>query len=192
MRSKLSRRKFLKGSVAGSVAVGCGILTQSGAARPSSTSSSTPALVSLHEQSPLLRAAMDEIIPASDGMPSASQAGGVEYLERLVRENPGIGEQLSLSLEKLDATAEENFHAKFVSLGHDERVKALAELEMRAAPLFAAFRDFVYEAYYTQPKVWKLIGYEFYPTNGAGPHMKPFDAAALAEVRKKPKYYREA
>ena len=43
-----------------------------------------------------------------------------------------------------------------------------------------------------QPQIWKLIGYEFYPTDHQGPHMKPFDESVLAEVMKKPKFYREA
>jgi hypothetical protein len=57
--------------------------------------------------------------------------------------------------------------------------------------LFKVLRDFTYEAYYLQPKVWKLIGYEFHPTNERGPSMKPFDESALGEVRKRPRYYRE-
>ena len=54
-----------------------------------------------------------------------------------------------------------------------------------------ALRDLVYEAYYTQPRVWKLIGYEFNPTNEAGPHLKPFDESVLAQVKKMPRRYRE-
>jgi hypothetical protein len=72
-------------------------------------------------------------------------------------------------------------------------VDALKRLERRPpAELFATLRDFTYEAYYTRPKVWKLIGYEFYPTNQSGPRMEPFDEAVLAQVRKMPRLYREA
>jgi hypothetical protein len=65
-------------------------------------------------------------------------------------------------------------------------------LEKRTAPkCFSTLRDSVYEAYYIQPQVWKLIDYEFYPTDQPGPRMKPFDEAVLAQVRKLPKLYRE-
>lgn len=40
-----------------------------------------------------LAAAMDEIIPAADGMPAASQVGGVDYLERVVPSVEGLLDQ---------------------------------------------------------------------------------------------------
>ena len=57
---------------------------------------------------------------------------------------------------------------------------------------FAVLRDFVYEAYYTQPQVWKLIDYQFHATDHEGPRMKPFDEAVIAKVRTKPVYFRKA
>ena len=70
-------------------------------------------------------------------------------------------------------------------------MQSLRALERDKPDTFAVLRDYVYEAYYTRPAVWKLIGYEFYPTNQAGPRVKPFDESALTQVRKKPRYYRE-
>ena len=62
----------------------------------------------------------------------------------------------------------------------------------RAMPeVFAKLRDLVYESYYTQPSVWKLIGYELHPTNESGPNMSPFDDSVLAKVAKMRKLYRE-
>ncbi len=140
----------------------------------------------------LLRAVMDEIIPAGDNMPAASEVGGVEYLDRLARENRDIYKALASSLSELEELSRKGFKKSFVSLSRSARVKVLTQLEKEGAPdSFNALRDFVYEAYYTQPKVWESLGYEFYPTNEAGPDMKPFDAAVLAQVRKKSKLYRE-
>lgn len=135
---------------------------------------------------------MDEIIPASDGMPAASQAGCVEYLDRLVRRSATIKEELRRSLAALEAASAERFRRSFLRLSRRQRVEVLTALETRAAPdSFDVLRDYIYEAYYTRPRVWKLIGYEFYPTNESGPGMKPFDEAVLAQVRNKPTFYRK-
>jgi len=125
-----------------------------------------------------LRAVMDEIIPRQGNMPSASEAGGVEYFISLCRAEPIAAANILAALSGLGSSS--------------STLEALKQLETEKPGEFAILRDFVYEAYYTQPQVWKLIGYEFYPTDHKGPHMKPFDEAVLAQVRTKPKYYREA
>lgn len=193
MKRPWTRRKFLKASLQGSIAVGSGSIAGLTAApvrdelpkrKPFSAGLSP-------KQLGVLRAAMDEIIPASDEMPAASQIGGVEYLDQLCRRSIGIRKDLDDSLAALDSLSQKKLDKHFPSLSHLERVEALQELEKAAPESFSSLRDAVYEAYYLQPRVWKLIDYEFYPTNQAGPHMKPFDEAALSKVRKLPKSYRE-
>ncbi len=195
MRKKWTRRKFLETGLKGSIVVGGG-----------ATGVFSPVKARAHpqEQKPsasgldahvreLLRATMDEIIPASDGMQAASEVGGVEYLDRLMSQSPDIRKELEKSLAGVEELSHKQFGKDFISLSHTDRVEALKKLEKQAPPeIFANLRDYVYEAYYIQPKVWKLIAYEFYPTNQAGPRMKPFDKAVLAQVRKKPKFYRQA
>ena len=134
---------------------------------------------------------MDEIIPSSDGMPAASAAGGLEYLERVCRQEAVIRVDLQQALDALGQMSETNFHAPFAGISSAQRVEILTKLETQSPEVFAKLRDLVYESYYTQPSVWKLIGYELHPTNGSGPQMKPFDDSVLAKVRKMPKLYRE-
>ena len=92
----------------------------------------------------------------------------------------------------LDNSASETFKKPFDQIDRESRIELLAALEKNSPRIFAMLRDSTYESYYTQPRIWKLIGYEFYPTDHAGPHMKPFDEAVLTEMRKRPKFYREA
>jgi hypothetical protein len=80
----------------------------------------------------------------------------------------------------------------FSKLSSPERIAALTRLEQNSATQFALLRDSVYEAYYTRPQIWKLIGYELFPTDHSGPHMKPFDKSVVDVVSKKPRHYREA
>jgi hypothetical protein len=160
---KLTRRNFLEASAAAPLAAG--LVTTIGAA---------PGNVLTEGERDALRAAMDQIIPAGDGMPSASEAGGLEYLERVARQEPEVANQLRRLLAELK-----------------ER-NTLTEFEAKDPENFAHLRDYVYEAYYTQPRIWKLIGYHDYPTDHAGPHLPPFDESLLDPVRNRPKLYREA
>jgi gluconate 2-dehydrogenase subunit 3-like protein len=193
MKEKWTRRKFLQTGLKGSMVVG-GRAVAAGsyatAATPAISKATSAGLD--RRQREVLRAAMDEIIPASDGMPAASEVGGVGYLDRLAGENRGIKKDLEKSLAGLDEIGQKLFGRGYASLSQAERVEALRRLEKQPAlEPFATLRDFTYEAYYTQPSIWKLIGYEFHPTNQSGPRMKPFDEAILASVRKKPKFFRE-
>jgi hypothetical protein len=184
MKRKWTRRNFLRSSLAAPLILGS-------AGGPSGARRS-PANAALSvTQRETLEAAMDEIIPASDGMPSASAVGGVEYLSSLAEGNAGICEELKKSLDELDRSCRREFGRRFAAIARQQRVGALERLERRDAKLFASLRDNVYEAYYTQPHVWALIGYQFDPTNGPGPTMKPFDPSILAQVRTRPRNYRE-
>jgi hypothetical protein len=137
-----------------------------------------------------LAAAMDEIIPATDGMPAASEVGGVDYLDRVVPSVEGLLDLFRQGLAGLDAQSRKSSGQPFVKLKRTGRVEVLSALE-RDSDFFRVLRDFTYEAYYTRPEVWKRIGYESHLTADAGPHMKPFDESALAQVRKRGKLYRE-
>jgi Gluconate 2-dehydrogenase subunit 3 len=206
---KWSRRKFLEAGVVGSIAVGgAGVVRipaaeplrppigppagspigreAGGGAQPAATAVSPEA-----QQRELLRSAMDEIIPAGDGMPAASEVGGVDYLQKLCARDAKVSKNLRASLAALDELSQKQFQSAFVALSHEQRLQALTALEQQEAQAFKELRDYVYEAYYEQPQVWKLIDYHFYPTNGGGPTLKPFNEELLAEVRKKPKFYRE-
>ena len=194
MNCKWSRRLFLKTSMESSMALGTLSIATLLSAAPisietahgASTSGVDPRLKEL------LRVTMDTIIPATDGMPSASAVGGVRYLEQLAQSDPLIRIKLEQSLKALDEVSLKYFKSEFSSLTQGQRIEALKQFESQSTPeLFTDLRDFVYESYYTQPQVWKLIGYEFNPTNHRGPHMSPFDEAVLVQVKKMGKLYRE-
>ncbi len=194
MNLKLTRRHFLEASWKGSLlAGGCFF---SGVALPASSALELEAKSTDSPLDPkltdLLRAAMDEIIPAVDGMPSASAVGGVHYLEKLARSEPHIKKLLERSLRALDDISRQEFKNGFLEVQTQERIEVIKRLEKQGpAEIFGDLRDYIYESYYTQPQVWKLIGYDFHPTNHAGPIMKPFDEAALSNVKKMGKLYRE-
>lgn len=193
MKKKWSRRKFLEAGIAGSMvlrgAPGAGFVPLSS---PASQDKGRVASGLGDRHRKVLLAAMDELIPAGDGMPAASEAGVMEYLTGLVDTMPQLKAQLQKALDQLERISRRRFRKDILSLKRQERVEALKELERGdVASHFAALRDYVYEGYYLQPRVWGLLGYQFYATHVAGPRMKPFDESVLAQVRKMPKLYRE-
>jgi gluconate 2-dehydrogenase subunit 3-like protein len=192
---KLTRRKFLKTGVAGSLAIGnCSIAAVAlPKAASGALSKDSASVVSFTQgERATLSAAVDLIIPAAEGMPSATDVGAMDYLARRAQEMPQLRADLKQTGATLDEVSQARFRAKFSALNSKEKVQVLKEMESAASPkLFATLRDFTYEAYYTSPRVWKLIGYDFFPANSGGPEMQPFDEGVLREVRKKPRNYRE-
>jgi hypothetical protein len=192
MRGKLSRREFLGAGVKNSLMVVGGATFSNGQVNLFFENQTSPGTGFSQKDREILRAAIDEIIPPRDGMPAASQAGVIKYLEQLILEVPALREDFRKILRDLTEISREHFQKDFVSLLPEQRVSVLRDLEHPSSQnVFPVLRDSVYEAYYTQPEIWKLIGYEFHATNLHGPQMKSFDESVLAEVLRKPKFYRE-
>ncbi len=197
MKKRWTRRGFLQTSLKGSMGVGGALAgvalpKQSPASQSSSKSDEPTAAGFTTSQRNVLRSAMDEIIPAGDAMLAASDAGCGDYLEKLAVQFSDIRKSLAKSLAALDALSRKQSGRSFADLPSASRIETLRKMEKGIdAQHFGVLRDFIYEAYYQQPQIWKLIGYEFYPTNQSGPRMKPFDDSALAKVREMPELYRE-
>src|SRR5690242_7667390 len=100
MKKTLSRRSFLRVGLAGSLAIRSGAMVGSSvvAVEPE-TASSDRADSDKHDS---LRAVIDEIIPAGNGMPAASEAGVLAYLDHLADQNPDFGKTLDQSLGSLE------------------------------------------------------------------------------------------
>jgi Gluconate 2-dehydrogenase subunit 3 len=147
-------------------------------------------LLNAHRQS-LLRSVMDELIPARTPMPSASEAGGLAYIEDLLRSDSRLGGKLFEALDRLEALTSERSQTPFLLLSQFERVVVLSEFEQRRQEHFDFLRDTVYETYYERPEIWKLLRYRFYPTDHAGPVVKSFDPTILGDLPQRPRSYRE-
>ena len=101
----------------------------------------------------VLAAAIDEIIPKGHAMPSATDAGGLEYLRSLGWQYPSIQEEIVAFLETTQQAARAHFGKEFPSLQHEQQVQLLANFEKDHPSGFAHFVGYVYEAYYTRPQV---------------------------------------
>jgi len=169
------------------------IFLNASAATPVLISAIQPAVQALAQVvQDTLKTVMDLVIPASDGMPSASEAGGLRYLRSLMERDKDTGMDIRKGLTVVDAFSERSFKNPFRQLERNDQIAVLKDMENRAPGVFDVLRAYIYESYYTQPAIWELIGYKLYPTDHMGPHLKPFDDSLLVKVRNMPKLYRDA
>lgn len=140
-----------------------------------------------------LRAAADVIIPARGRMPAASGVGAIGYIERIASADPAVETLLLDGLHAIAAQADATQAARFDRLPGDKQTAVLAHLETTNTPanFFSTLRDLVYEAYYTQPRVHKLIGYNFRSGRRRTAALAPFDEQLVAHVRTLKPLYRQ-
>ncbi|HEX4771064.1 MAG TPA: gluconate 2-dehydrogenase subunit 3 family protein [Bryobacteraceae bacterium] len=169
------------------------VFLQASAATPILITTIQPAAVQAltQDRQSILKIVLDLIIPASDEMPSASEAGGMNYLQNVMQHDKDVAANITKALDVADAFSERSFQKPFNKLEKNDQIAVLKEMENAALRVFDALRAYVYESYYTQPAIWEHIGYEPYPTDHAGPHLAPLDDSLLENVRKMPKLYRD-
>jgi hypothetical protein len=115
-------------------------------------------------------------------MPSASAAGAAAYLERRRETDAPFARALDGALAALERLSREA-GAPFAGATRDRRIAALLALETQQPPLFAELRDAAYEAYYTNPDVQRLIGYDFRGGTAQTAALPAFDESSLERVR---------
>jgi hypothetical protein len=140
-----------------------------------------------------LRAAIDVIIPAEGRMPSATAVGALGYVERLTTADAKMRELLLTGVRALDAHSRSATGSAFATSRAEQQAAAMRHIEKIDTPagFVATLRDVVYEAYYTQPRVWKLIGYSFRQSNRRTATLQPFDEERVARVRAMRPFYRQ-
>ena len=185
--SQWSRRKFSKAILSLQALVATGALNIN-AGCVSEKKSNDSALLDTTAQN-RLKLAMDEIIPASGNMPSASEVDGIDYILKVLKGYPELIEPFDKMLFTLNELSKSIENTDFEKLNNASRIAVLQQFEKDQPQMFSVLQNFVYESYYINEKVWKLIGYEPYPTSSAGPQMEPFDEAMLDRVKQMSSLY---
>ena len=137
-----------------------------------------------HQELKLLAAAMDEVIPESDRMPSASAAGGVAYLQQLGWQYDNISKDIEEFLHLLQKASGDESVIRFAELESQRRVAVIKGIEKSNPRLFSSFVAYVYEAYYTRPQVQGLLSCSV-------PATPDDNELLLAPVRKLARFYRD-
>jgi Gluconate 2-dehydrogenase subunit 3 len=137
-----------------------------------------------------LRVLADEIVPAGEGMPSAGEQGAVAYFEQVGRREKPIGTALRAALGSAERLSQATYGQAFTELPRAQRVAVLKAMQKQEPQRFNLARDLVYEAYYTNPAIWRRLGYEFVEAGASGRPLEPFEESLIQRVRALPKLYR--
>jgi hypothetical protein len=185
--NKWSRRKFSKAALSLQVLITSGLINiPVGCAPKNETTEDGTLGLPLQK---LLQLAMDEIIPRHKNMPAASEVGGIEYILNVLKEYPDLLAGFKQLLTTLRERSKDSTNDEFENLNKDSRILVLKQFEKDQPDMFSVLQNFVFEGYYINEEVWKLIGYEPFPTLSAGPEMEPFDEAILERVKQMSSFY---
>jgi gluconate 2-dehydrogenase subunit 3-like protein len=184
MAKKITRRTFVGTSIHLAVVAPVIHLEPIEAAQPSA---GFPAV-----ERRMLRAAIDVIIPAEGRMPAATAVGGLDYVERMAAADGKLRELLIAGLRALDSHLRTTSGLAFVDSRPAQQTAAITHAEKTDSPpgFFGALRDAVFEAYYTQPEIWKQLGYTFRRSNRRTAAVEPFDERRVGRLREMPPFYR--
>ena len=139
MSRRISRRKVLQGGLKSSLVV-LGGSTQmlpgsiralwARAAKVESAGGDTKVLSRVEREN--LKAAADEIIPAADDMPAASEIGAVAYIDVVLADEADLRKQIQDALTKIEHSSQARHNRFFAELDSAERIKLLENFEKKA------------------------------------------------------------
>jgi hypothetical protein len=135
-------------------------------------------------QRALLRAALNEIVPARADLPGAGDLDVGDAIERTLVASPPLRRLFLHGLAELGV-------ARFLELSGAARVEALKKLEAEQPAFFAALVEHTYRGYYTLPEVHAAIGYVG-PPQPRGGVLPPFDPHVLDVQRRREPFWRRA
>ena len=121
------------------------------------------------EQLALLEAIQNRLIPAQDGMPGAGDAGCPMTIDRFLSERPALRRTVIAALNAVEAAAAGAAseatatagatHVAFLSLTDAARDEVLRGVEAAHPELFKTLLNQTYTAYYTNPAVLLILGW---------------------------------
>ena len=148
----------------------------------------------------LLSAVQDRLIPPEGDLPGAGQSGAAARANAYLAERPDWRAEVLAALEAVETAAARVAELRppngaergFLDLTGDERDAALQGLEAAEPRLFARLLRITYTAYYTDPEIRRLAGFEALPPQPGGYGLEPFDTSRLENVRRRGRLWREA
>ena len=185
--NKWSRRRFSKAVISAQFLLASGVLTLPLACAKIKKNEGDSFFDSSQRET--LKIAMDEIIPANEKMPSASEIGSVSYVIKIIDELPDLAPLFVTGINEIETRSLANSNSGFSGITKEERIDILKKFEQSEPELFKVLKDFTYESYYTSEQIYELIKYEAYPTGTSGPEMNPFDGKLLDRVKETPPIY---
>jgi hypothetical protein len=140
-------------------------------------------------QAELLRLVLNRLVPRGGDYPAAADLGIVDELERAAARSPATRRMLIEAVRQIDILASRRRPGSFVALSEEARDDVLREVEQAHSEFFEALLRHTYSAYYSHPRVVRLLGIEG-PPQPHGYSMEPLEPDLVENVRRRPPIYR--
>ena len=109
-------------------------------------------------QRDLLTGVLNRIIPAEGSLPGAGDLGVVEFVETWVSKDNQLRRRFNQGLAQIEITAAAQGRG-FLELSGPAQDVVLKQVESEQPQFFDALVLHTYNGYYTNPRVFQLIGY---------------------------------
>lgn len=142
------------------------------------------------EQRSLLNAVLNRLIPATDSMPGAGQAGTADYLDSVAGDSPRLGRQFTEGLRRIEMAATSR-GAGFTELGTTQQDEVLKDVETSESAFFETLLLHTYNGYYSNARVVEALGLEPRPPQPRGHEVEFGDFSSLEAVQSRGQAYRD-
>lgn len=149
----------------------------------------TPPILS-GAQRALLKAVLDRIVPAREGLAGAGGLGVDQAIERTLALTPSLRRLFLEGLTAIEVAGTSQNDRGFLALDPAVQEEVLRLVEAKSPTFFAALVEHTYRGYYTLPEVQAAIGYPTRPPQPAGQAMPAFREELLTIQRKREPFWR--
>ena len=139
----------------------------------------------------MLAAVLNRIKPANDQMPAAGDLGIGSFIESVAVGNTNLIRLFNEGLTEIAVAAGQNPTQSFKSLSNAAKDELLKTVEADYPAFFDQLVLQTYNGYYTNPEVFKAIGYELpkNPEPGALPEL--LDESLLDQQRQRKPFWKK-
>jgi Gluconate 2-dehydrogenase subunit 3 len=143
-------------------------------------------------QRDLLRAVLNQLVPARESLGGAGDLDVGESIESTLSASPRLRRLFLEGLAQVAITALQQTGQVFVSLDSAQQTPVLQAVEQALPLFFAALVEHTYRGYYVLTVVQQAVGFDARPPQPLGHTLPPFDPALLDRQRQRTPFWREA
>ena len=141
-------------------------------------------------QRELLSAVLDRIIPSHGDRPGAGDLGVAGFVERAAAGAPGPTRLFNEGLNAIEVAASKGNSGGFLAMPDQVKDDILREIESTNPVFFDQLVQQTYDGYYTDTRIFDVIGYNAPKAPVVGARPKLLDESLLEEQRQRAPFWR--
>lgn len=143
-------------------------------------------------QRELLAAVLNRIVPGEGLLPGAGDLGLVEFLEGVVGSDLQLRRRFNDGLAQIAIAASHLVGQEFPQLAEEAQYGILRRVQAGHPEFFEALVRQTYNGYYTNPRVFELLGYSPPQAPAEGYQPELLDQSLLEKQRQRAPFWRRA